>query len=386
MATTTTAQMIMNRVAQDVRQTLSAATLPDANTLLDYVDRVSFEILRASRWDFLISDELRFVTTLGVTDYWIGPAPVPATAPTSVDTLLHLPDVDYIQHEGVMDESNFHSLGQVTEIPLVAKLRYPDGSSRVGRPAVYRNNVSTPNILSIYPAPDNQNTYAPQPEPPVCLTTPGGALPNRFYFVTTTFVDSNGSESTAPLTQKIFIPAGNLLMVQPPVGLISSGTTGVQYNSYNVYASSNNSSPQGTALQTLSPLSTSLQFTEPGTGLLTATPNPPSSNNVEPVDGYVISFRYYKQQQPISATFNVLQVPDQFMDVVVAGVNAKAFSYLTRPQEAQQWYSMYREGITQIIRSRNWANRFSDYIGADGASIGGNLPAVEAIDLSVLQP
>ena len=386
---TTPAQTILNSVSQDVRRTLSA-TVPDdgASVLLDYVNRTSLELLRISRWNFLMSPIQRFFTQLGVVNYWIGPSGQASAG--QYDTNLNLTDVRLIADGSVVDRTNFRLLHRVNQMPISAVQMYPDETQRMGRPTSWMQQPDIPNVLSIYPAPDDQNIYTPQPEPPLVRTVLGGTLPDRLYFVTTTFVDSFGKESTAPLAAKIYVPAGFLLDVQAPTEPLIAGTTGVRYDRWNVYVVDSSTvgtqSPDKIAtLQNLVPLLNSVDYVEPTTGITTSGVNPPSFNNVQPLYGYFIEFRYYRQRLQIIDARQLLQIPDDYRDVVIAGVNARAFQYLTRPMEAQQWYALYKEGITQIRRDINfqtWGG--ADYMTPDSAGIGMLLPAVESIDLSAL--
>lgn len=387
-STTTTAQDIMDSVAQDVRQTLSSTDPTNGQaTLLDYVDRVSKELLRASRWVFLLSPVQQFMTQLGVTSYWVGPL---GTGPINAyDTGLSISNLRIVKPKSFYDRTNFTALGHVDEAPLAARLAFPDSTSRPGRPAVWRQDESTPNVLNIYPAPDNQNIYPPQPESPACTTIAGGSLPNRLYFVSVSFIDSFGNESTVPMPTEIFVPAGFLLVVNPPQEPLIAGTTGVRYDRYNVYAASAGSNNTldlvtGSLSQQVTLISSSSTWTEPTSGLTTTGPVPQTQNNVEPLTGYFMEFRYYAQRTPVTLVSQVLQVPDDYEDVMIAGVNALAFDYLTRAGEAQKWYAIYKDGITQMIRDINFMSKGGEYVQPDSATIGQYLPAVETIDLSYL--
>ena len=387
-STTTTAQTIMDSVAQDVRQTLSSSDPTNGQgTILDYVSRISLEMLRASRWVFLLSTPQQFMTQLGTTAYWVGPA---GGAPQGVfDTGLNISNLRIVKPKSVYDRTNFTALGHVDEQPLAARLFYPDGTARPGRPSMWRQDESTPNVINIYPAPDNQNIYSPQPEPAFATVAPGGSLPARLYYIATSFVDSFGNESTTPALSEFFVPAGNLITVFPPQEPLIAGTTGVRYDRYNVYAASagsdeTNQIQTDNTTQQASLIATSTSWTEPTTGLTTTGPNPPGDNDVQPLTGYFMEFRYYAQRQPVTDPTQILQVPDDYRDVCIAGVNALAFDYLTRVTEAQKWYSIYKDGIIQMIRDINFMAKGGEYVQPDAATIGQNLPAVETIDLSYL--
>lgn len=379
----------MDAVARDVRQTLSSGALPDSAILLDYTNRVSQEMLRTSRWMFTLGTVQMFVTQLGVSNYWIGPT---GQAPAGVfDTGLNLTDFRRIKPKSVKDRSNFRTLGHFDESPLTAKLSFSDNTPRLGRPAVWRQDAQSPSIINLYPSPDNQNNYSPQPTPPILGVVPGGALPARLYFVTVTFVDSLGNESTAPYAQNIFVPANMILQVFPPVEPEIAGQSGIRYDRYNVYAANAGTNEDNiiyysNTTQQTTLVSTNYPWFEPLTGLTTTGPNPPSTNNVMPINGYIIEFRYFQQRAQITDSSQVLQIPDDYKDVLIAGVDAMTFHYLTRPQEAMAKYQIYRDGLSQIIRDLNFITKGGDYIVVDGASVGQFLPAVESIDLSVLQP
>lgn len=376
-----TAQQVVSSAQTDVMNQIGF----NHPILLDYCNRISLDILRSTKWDFLESDVKTFLTRQGVTSYWIG---TPGAAPAgSFDTGLNITDIKFIKHGSVYDRSNFKNLGSVTEAPVSAVLSYTDGSSRPGRPAVYRNNVDTPFILNLYPAPDQQNVQSPQPEPPIVTTVTGGALPARLYHLVTTFTDSlNGESTTAAYSTPLFIPANKLAVVKSPTTLVPTNDAGVVYSGYKVYASSVSGIPQNLVQQTASPIALGTDWTEPTTGLLTTGPVPPSFNSVATFNGYVIQFRYYQLETSVTSFAQVLQVPDRYFDVVVAGVNWLSLKFLSRMQEATEWFGTYRMGITSMIRDRNQQNRFADYISPDPSSLGGMLPTIETIDLSLLTP
>lgn len=353
--------------------------------LLDYCNRISLDLLRTTKWDFLESDVQTFMTRQGVTSYWIGAT---GTNPAGTyDTGLNLTNVKFIKHGSVYDRSNFKTLGSVTEAPVSAVLSYTDGTARPGRPAVYRNNIDTPFTINIFPAPDQQNVQSPQPEPPLVSTVAGGALPARTYNLVTTFVDGLGNESTAPqYSTPLYIPANSLAVVQSPTILVPTNDAGVPYNQYNVYASAGSNIPQNATLQTLSPITLGTNWTEPITGLTTTGANPPSFNAAATFNGYIIQFRYYELETTLTSFSQVLQIPDRYVDIVVAGVNWLALKFLSRTQEAAEWFNTYMRGLTSMVRDRNQQNRFADYISPDPSALGGMLPTIETIDLSLLTP
>jgi hypothetical protein len=375
-----TAQQIISSTQTDVMNQIGF----NHPILLDYCNRISLDLLRSTKWDFLESDVQTFLTRQGVTAYWIGATG--ANPAGTFDTGLNLTNVKFIKHGSVYDRSNFRTLGSVTEAPVSAVLSYTDGTARPGRPAVYRNNIDTPFTLNIFPAPDQQNVQAPQPEPPLVSTVAGGALPARTYNLIVTFRDALGGESTAAAySTPLYIPANSLAVVQSPTTLVPTNDAGVPYNADNVYASASSNQPQNTTRQAVS-IALGTNWTEPTSGLITTGPNPPSFNSCATFNGYVIQFRYYQLEATITSFSQVLQVPDRYVDVMIAGVNWLALKFLSRTQEAMEWLGTYRTGLTAMVRDRNQQNRFADYIGPDPSALGGMLPTIETIDLSLLTP
>src|SRR5581483_10718665 len=144
--TSTTVQNILDGVAQDIRQQLSSQDpARGQGILLDYVNRAQLEILRASRFLFLLSAPQRFITQLGVTDYWLGEAGQPPAG--CADTGLNLEDLRTIKPGTVYDRTNNVQLGRVEEAPLVSKLEFPDASFRMFHPATWRQSPTTPLVL-----------------------------------------------------------------------------------------------------------------------------------------------------------------------------------------------------------------------------------------------
>ena len=95
-----TAQQVVNSVSTDLLQRIA----PEDPVLLDYINRVQLQLLRASRWKFLQSPPQRFVTQLDRSDYWIGPVGLgPADV---IDTGLNISNLGPIKTDTVYDRSN----------------------------------------------------------------------------------------------------------------------------------------------------------------------------------------------------------------------------------------------------------------------------------------
>jgi hypothetical protein len=215
----------------------------------------------------------------------------------------------------------------------------------------------------------------------------GNLLPARTYNLIATFVDALGNESTAPdYTTPLYIPAGSLAVGYSPTLLVPTNDAGVPYSSWNIYANANNNIPQNALRQNVSPIPIGTNWIEPSTGLTTVGPAPPSYNACSTYNGYIIQFRYYETENTLSSFTQLLQIPDRYTDVMTAGVNWLALKFLSRAPEAAEWYATYRTGLIAMVRDRNQQNRFADYVSPDPSSVGGFLPAIETIDLSLLTP
>jgi hypothetical protein len=309
--TTTTAESIIDAVIQDAQRTST-----NRAAVLDYINRVCQRILRDTQWAFLRSPTQRFITQPGSTDYYIGAGVPPAGA---VPTGLNLTDVWSVWTESVFDQT--HQTQLMMNPPSVnnqTNLSFQDGKSRPGSPRSFKYEVTNPNVLSIYPYADNKNNYQPVPLSPVCTSVTAGALAPRLYYVYSTFVDDQGNESSASVVPTtVYVPAGATLIAQPPIAEVASAQQ-ISYTHWNCYVGTT----VGTAYkQNSSPMATSAAFDEPTSGQLTTTAGLPTVNKLAPLSGYIIEFRYFKQRTQINSTAQILQIPDYYADVVIAGVN-----------------------------------------------------------------
>jgi hypothetical protein len=356
--------------SQDVRQVLNplvGATQPVDNALLiDYTNRISLQMLRFSRWKFLESAPQLFVTQPGVTDYWIGPlggAPVGA-----VDTGLNIGNIQSIKKDFVYNRSAYYPLFQTANPPLTKTLQLDQ------KPRFWRNDPTTPGVLNVYP-PSDSNAQQPDVTPggAIVVFTPGGALPQRTYFVTMSFVDSAGGESLASLEASFVVPAGMLATVKSPIleiagasGVLSVTTaSGVVINSWNCYMSAGSGVE---SLQNLAPIQIGTDFTEPVTGLTTTGQQNLGTNTIALLGGYVIEFRYFLARTALTTTTQLLQIPDDYKDIVCAGVNWLAYKYLKKDDEATVWSGVYQHGLTEMIRDRNLFPRDGEFIHGDPLS------------------
>lgn len=238
---TTTVQQIVNCTSQDIRQLL-ASSGADANILLDFVNRVSLDMLRASRWTFLLSAVQSFTTTVGEDQYWLG-ATGGAPAGTT-DTALNLTDIRTIKPGSVYDRTNFRVLAKTSERPLGQTF------TSNNRPRLWRYDGTEDKILALYPP-------------------------------------ANGA--------------------------------------------------------------------------------------------YTVNFRYYKIHQQLTALNQILQVPNDYKDVVCAGVNELACVYLKRADEAGYWRGIYEEGKREMIRDANLFPRAEEYMRPDGSGLSTVYTPIEVV-------
>lgn len=365
-AITVTAQLVVNSVSADLLQRIA----PEDPVLLDYINRVQLQLMRASRWQFLLSAPQRFVTRTDVTDYWIGAA---GSNPINlIDTGLNITNLGPIKTDTFYDRSNFRLLKRVVEAPLMARFMFRDASARKGPPRLWRCAPDTGCVINLYPAPDNQNNFQPSPEAPSLFTTAGGVLANRIYFVRVTYVDSLGNESAASDEARLFVPAGQLISVAPPIE-IPTAASGIGYAKYNVYIfNAGTSLTTTTGNETLvtqgGALANTVAYTEPATGFLTGGRAFPTANNVEVLGGYLIEFRYFQAKPQVSSLSNTLLVPADYFDVLVAGVNYFTSAFLKDQEAREYWKGEFDAGVVGMLRDKNLFPKGPDYISPDPAS------------------
>lgn len=357
---------IIGRVSQDIRLQLSAnAATPGQPILIDYTNRIHKQMLRFSRWEFLRSEPVTFMTAKGQSNYWLGPnleCPV-----GMVNTNLNLKDVDRIEKDSVRDFSNYRQITAQGAQPIGLGLNTRAGQPRQGLPAAFWQDHNDPNVLHIYPGPDNSNPFTPVPSTPILTSGPGGSLSARTYFVRVTFVDTNvpaGESLPSSITASIFLPANTLATVVTPTLLFNKTSTGIQYGFYNVYAGPIEG---GETLQNVSPIPLGTSWTEPTSGLVLISPSVPTMSTLAPMGGYIIQFRYYKDRLDLRGVDDYLQIPDDYFDVVVSGVAALAWKFLGKSDQASASYEAYKGGLTEMIWDKNLFPD-TDFIRPDPAS------------------
>lgn len=159
---TTTVQQVLNCASQDVRGVLNpnagATQAVDTAILLDYTNRISLDLLRHSRYTFLVSQPVSFstvVTTPGgpVNNlYWVGPT---GQGPVgTIDTLLNLTDFDIVKRDTVIDYSNMKRLAVSELQPVSQEFTLP------AKPRIWQNLSSSPQIIALWPPPNGTYTIS----------------------------------------------------------------------------------------------------------------------------------------------------------------------------------------------------------------------------------
>ena len=362
-----TVQNIIDAVSVDMRQVLGTSG-GDATILLDWVDRVHKEILRKSRWAFILSGVQHFLTEKGQIDYWIGAT---GSEPTgAVDTGLNITDMGAIKSGSVFDRSNRRALKSSRVKLLDGTLTRRDGTYELREPRIWVQDVDTPDLLQIYPAADNNNSFHFVPRPPHLESVVSGALAERTYFVKITYEDSKGNETIASDWNEQYIPASSVLEVKSPNPQFTTLSKGISLVGFHVYA---NELVGSETKQTSSAIAFGTDWQEPDTGLVVGAVVP-SEDLSAILDGYLIEFRYWKERATLTAVGDVLLIPEKYKDVMVAGVNYLTEKYLRGTgEEASLWYQIFMEGQRQMIRDSQLFEGEDSYIRPDPATLGGSL-------------
>jgi hypothetical protein len=99
---------------------------------------------------------------------------------------------------------------------------------------------------------------------------------------------------------------------------------------------------------------------------------PPTYPTIEPIWGYVIAFHYQKKRKPLVLMTDVLQIPDEYVDVVYAGLNYYVNMYTSKDQDvamkASIWKKEFMDGLAQMRRDLRINNRNADFLSPDRAS------------------
>lgn len=119
-------------------------------------------------------------------------------------------------------------------------------------------------------------------------------------------------------------------------------------------------------------LHSTIYSTPPSTAALNS--QPPQTSTIQPLNAYVIQFRYYKARNQIVNPTDVLQVPYAYKDIVIAGVNYLVSLYLdergNREPSAKTniFFRDFTQGLAQIRRDLRINYRKTDFIAPDSST------------------
>lgn len=344
--TTTTVQNIIDKCLRDLNDRFAMAPMEDM--LIDYTNRIQQMILRERSWSWMVSDPQRFLTVRGQKSYWVAEAG--ANADGVVDTGLGLSDVRSIQAARMFVNNQWRPLWPAGSM-ITSGSRNPDGTFREGEPLQW--TTAAPQLageISIYPTPNEGSTWEMVPAAPSLTTATDGALSARTYYVRLTFVDEAGGESVASNIATRWIPANDVMLVRTPTVPLDQSYIGIGYTQYRIYASTTRGAE---TLQDTVAIGSDWQ--EPGSGLTTNGATVPASSTLEPIKGHLIEFEYYKKHTRLISTADTLLIPDDYADVVVAGVNMLAAQFLHRSKLLQEalpevvvWQQLFKEGLSSM--------------------------------------
>lgn len=311
----TTVQDILNCASQDIRQVLSGTSSPGQQILIDYTNRISLDLLRFSRWTFLLSPIFKFNTLVGETDYYLGtsPAPVDVNLNGVIDTKLEITNLGIIKRDSVYDRSNSVRLARTDNAPLGQVFGLP------AHPKMFRNDVQSGSIVNIYPPPDYGTVW-------------NFSTISRASNVTT-FTTTNSTNNDFIVNEN-----NNQVWIQ-----------GVADTSYNGY------------WPIISVTGNTVTVWNPGSNS--------SSTSGTATSGYTIEFRYFFPRIQLTSPSQIIQIPDDYVDIVCAGVNWLAFQYLQKPEDAQAWQQLYMQGRTQMVKDKNLFPRAEEFVRPDSLAI-----------------
>jgi len=299
-------QQIIDRVSRDVRQILDSSSSTDQPVLIDYTNRIQLQLLREARWRFLLSNPFQFVTIPGYTDYWIGAT---GANPTTI-----------------------YSLTAVTQ--------------STGGNATY-----TGNNLEFLAA-------------GVTCTIAGfvNGVNNGTFVVTSATPTTVVLNNTAAIAET---HTGTLSVVMPDTasnitnfGEVKAGTVFDRTNFLRLYPT--DEPPLGPGFNSLN-----------RPKLYRDDQNTPGVFSIYPPAQapYVIEFRYFFAKPQLALVTDTLIIPNDYLDVVVAGVNWFGNLYLRENyNDAQMWKQIYAEGIQGMKRDANLFPRGNEFMAPDPAT------------------
>lgn len=163
----------------------------------------------------------------------------------------------------------------------------------------------------------------------------------------------------------------------PTTGILETVSVPPNPNTINVFSSilltdTTNISTWKITVSTSGQLQSTLYSTPPSSAAINA--QPPQTTSIQPLNAYVIQFRYYMIRNQIVNPTDVLQIPYAYKDIVISGVNYLASLYMDmaanrEPSAKTQIYKRdFDQGLAQIRRDLRINYRKTDFIAPDTMS------------------
>lgn len=136
---------------------IDGATAPtDMLLLLQMLNSIHLDLLRHSRWVFLISPPMTFKTTATLpppddtlnNSYWLGTGT--QNPALTVDTTLNLQDLDIVKRDTVIDRTHQRRLANTELEPVSQSFLQP------GLPRLYEILSNAPWVMTLWPPPNDE--------------------------------------------------------------------------------------------------------------------------------------------------------------------------------------------------------------------------------------
>jgi hypothetical protein len=80
---------------------------------------------------------------------------------------------------------------------------------------------------------------------------------------------------------------------------------------------------------------------------------------------YTIEFRYFKTRTIFTLTTDLIQIPDDYKDVLVDGVCARVYELLKMQDDADRKFALYKKGLIDMLRDKNLFPKSNNFIRPD---------------------
>ena len=140
-----TVQNIVDCAQRDAQHLIGGSHV----AVIDYTNRISLDLLRHSRWRFLLSPVKSFSTVVGEDSYYIGSGAAPAG---STDVNLDIENLRSLKLDSIFDRTNHKRLHNTEETPVGTQF------TQNNKPQLFRLDQDTSTVINIYPPADGVYT------------------------------------------------------------------------------------------------------------------------------------------------------------------------------------------------------------------------------------